>query len=259
MALTAEGAELTDAHRLEQIALAAQVAARSQVLWRRLSTDDISRSSRPWLATQLALVESAYTASSDMAGDYIDGYRRLESPRNSSPIRSATFDRETVSNVLMAQGPWRIKVYIGGGMTPEAAHSKVTNNLTGAVRRSVLMGGREAIDDTTADDSRAIGWRRVTDGSPCTFCAMLATRGPVYRSEETASAIAGTGLEYHNHCGCTAEIVYGEWRPTDQEQLFINTYESAAREAEAVDGRRVQETVLWRMRAAGNFRDSPKK
>ncbi|KAB5606685.1 hypothetical protein EHS19_06735 [Bifidobacterium jacchi] len=34
--------------------------------------------------------------------------------------------------------------------------------------------------------SRADGWRRVSDGDPCAFCAMLVTRGPVYTSRDKA-------------------------------------------------------------------------
>ena len=41
--------------------------------------------------------------------------------------------------------------------------------------------------------------------------------------------------------------------------LATDSAEAAAKEAEAVDGARTQDTVLWRMRRDGRFRDSPAK
>ncbi|MGY1440156.1 VG15 protein [Streptomyces reniochalinae] len=32
-------------------------------------------------------------------------------------------------------------------------------------------------------DRRCIGWRRVASGSCCSFCAMLASRGAVYKDQ----------------------------------------------------------------------------
>ena len=54
-----------------------------------------------------------------------------------------------------------------------------------------------------AKDALAVGWRRVSDGHPCAFCAMLASRGFVYHTAETA----GSMNRYHNDCRC--EIVPG--------------------------------------------------
>ena len=45
-------------------------------------------------------------------------------------------------------------------------------------------------------------WRRVPEAGACTFCPMLATRGAVYRTAQTA----GDGNSYHRHCRCDAEL-----------------------------------------------------
>lgn len=52
-------------------------------------------------------------------------------------------------------------------------------------------------------------WRRA-------FCAMLAGRGPVYRTAEAA----GLGIVYHEFCGCTVEESLTEWEPTDREREY---------------------------------------
>jgi hypothetical protein len=66
-----------------------------------------------------------------------------------------------------------------------------------------LDAGRRTVVEATRADPAAVGWRRVTGGSPCEFCEMLAGRGGVYR-EETASFAS------HKHCACTAAP---EWDP----------------------------------------------
>lgn len=259
MALTAEGAALTEAHRLEQLAIAARAARASMSLWKMLDVSDLDRSQTPWLASQLLLLDRSYAQSQSLAGEYVEAYRSAEGAGDPGPFVRPTFPMGEMAAVMLGAGPRQVKAYIGKGATPGAAHGAALNKFTGMVRRQVLSGGRMAIGATTEADVRAIGWRRVTDGKPCTFCAMLASRGPVYSSERRASEIDGSGLRYHGHCGCTAEIVYGEWIPTEAEQGYIDAYEAAAREADAAGESRTQDTILWRMRALGDFRDSPSK
>lgn len=52
--------------------------------------------------------------------------------------------------------------------------------------REAIRAGRELVDGAAKRDQRVVGWARVTDGSPCHFCAMLASRGAVYTSKERA-------------------------------------------------------------------------
>lgn len=47
-----------------------------------------------------------------------------------------------------------------------------------------------------------VGWRRVSSGSGCSFCAMLESRGAVYRRERSAR------FQAHDGCSCTAEPVW---------------------------------------------------
>ena len=251
MALTVEGAALTQAHQRQQIALANRAVASSKPMWA-----SVVRSQGVWLAAQLSLLYQFYRQSEDLASTYVQAYRDAEGVRDPS-IERAPFPVAEMTSVMLVGGPYSVKNFIKEGATPDQALSKGFTKFSGLVSRQVLSGGRMLIDRTAARDRQAIGWRRVTDGNPCTFCAMLATRGPVYRSREKASVIAGSGLRYHPHCGCTAELVYGEWVPTEQEEQYINTYAQAAMAATAADHVRTQGTVLWRMRKAGTFRDSP--
>ena len=107
--------------------------------------------------------------------------------------------------------------------TPSAAKRAASVTLGEMATRAhleVLNAGREVI---RASSPR---WRRVTDGNPCGFCAMLASRGPVYGSAEKAGS---GGNRYHARCGCTAEPFEGdfdEWEPTPDEQRFIDAYDA---------------------------------
>lgn len=259
MALTTEGRRLTEANRLRQLRLAAQAAGVGLVLWNDLDPSDLDRSGVRWLAENTALASDFYAQSAATTAAYIKRYRDAEGASGAGSIVTPTFDAALTSQVLLVAGPLRVKNLVGSGMTGSAALAAAKSGYAGMLRRQVLMGGREAIDQTAGQDEQAVGWRRVSDGSPCSFCALLCSRGPVYRSRSSAGddPVAGDGMRFHSHCGCTAELVYGSWQPTEQEQGYIDAYQRAAREANADGYSRTQKSVLPRMRANGDFRDSP--
>jgi hypothetical protein len=67
----------------------------------------------------------------------------------------------------------------------------------GTASRIALDGGRTTTLDTVKADPVAVGWYRVTDGNPCAFCALLASRGVVYKADTV-------NFQAHNDCGCTS-------------------------------------------------------
>lgn len=76
--------------------------------------------------------------------------------------------------------------------------------VTGTAVRHARAAGIDRIRDAVQYDQQATGWARVHLGSkaPCGFCAMLISRGPVYKSEETA------GFAAHNGCECHPEPLF---------------------------------------------------
>lgn len=257
MALTAEGKALTDAHRRAQVGIGASAQVVGRALWPDLDVARLDATTPTWLAANIGAAELYHRESTATASRYVEQYRLAELGDSAGPVVVPEFDRAAVGRELLLAGPVRVKLLVGRGMDPRSAHTRALTKYAGILGRASMSGGRQLIDQTTGADRRAIGWRRVTDGDPCTFCAMLCSRGPVYRSADAAGdPVAGNGKKFHGHCGCTAEIVYGEWQPTEQEQHYIDVYEAAAQQATAVDGVRTQETVLWRMRRDGDLRDS---
>lgn len=82
-----------------------------------------------------------------------------------------------------------------------------------------MNAGRDTVEWSAGVQGRS--WRRVTDGDPCAFCAMLATRSD-YTTKERALTTGHTrrhkrggkrplGSKYHDHCGCTVVEVVGPW------------------------------------------------
>lgn len=263
MARTAEGRALTEAHRLRQLAIAARAAAAATLLWDRLDADALDASTPVWMARNMQVVQRQHAASVKAAQAYVPTYRDAELGSSAGRVIAPVFDQAAMANALLLAGPVRIKLLTRGGMTGAGAHGAALRKYTGIVRRQVLSGGRMLIDQTTAVDTQAIGWRRVSDGNPCAFCAMLCSRGPVYRSAARAGTDGGglldnkSGLRFHGHCGCTAEIVYGDWTPNEAEQRYVDEYAKAAQLADAAGESRTEATVLHRMRDNGVFRDSP--
>jgi hypothetical protein len=87
------------------------------------------------------------------------------------------------------------------------AHAEAGARQAAAAERIAMNGGRSTVWNHAQKDKRAIGYIRLSrTGTPCGWCAMLISRGPVYRSE--SSATYGDGDKYHDNCHCYAEPVF---------------------------------------------------
>jgi len=81
--------------------------------------------------------------------------------------------------------------------------------------RHVADAGRDTIKDiATNQDSQALGWVRVTQPRCCYFCAMLASRGPVYGEGSFGNSnkwFDGDGpAKVHDSCNCSLALVYSD-------------------------------------------------
>lgn len=100
-----------------------------------------------------------------------------------------------------------------------------------AVSRHAQQPARETVKTFADGAGEEIGWARVLVGArSCAFCAMLASRGPVYRSDKTALFRGGaSAATYHDGCDCIAVLVRrgtpweGEDSYTKLSQLWENT------------------------------------
>lgn len=105
------------------------------------------------------------------------------------------------------------------GASEQQALDRAGVTLSGTASRLALEGGRSVVEQTVQDDEDAIGWMRITDADPCAWCAMLASRGAVYKSAETAGRAKNSrftgedAFKWHDHCGCQAVPVFHENDP----------------------------------------------
>ncbi|MCY0933637.1 hypothetical protein [Streptomyces sp. H34-S4] len=89
----------------------------------------------------------------------------------------------------------------------EEAHRQAGARQAAAAERIAMNGGRSTVWNHTQRDRRALGYIRLSrSGTPCGWCAMLISRGPVYRSSRSAEYADGD--KYHDNCHCYAEPVF---------------------------------------------------
>lgn len=88
----------------------------------------------------------------------------------------------------------------------------------GEMLQQVFDVGRDTVIDNTRLDRSARGWYRVAHLDACTFCLMLADRGPVYTEHSSRFAA-------HPHCRCEAVPVWD-----GEQRLTVREYEKSLRE-----------------------------
>jgi hypothetical protein len=222
MASTEIGAQLTELYARQQAAVAAQVTAVVLDLVPALDVSSIAAMERSWPAIERALmatIDNAYVSSSGLALNYYELFRAVEGAAGfPTPILAGALPAAQVATSLKVMGPYTAKALISEGDRDIIA--KLLMSLVGSGSRLALAGGRNTLLQSGEADRQLLGFSRQCHSKrPCAFCRMLRSRGPVYRSERSAT-FAKSGERYHDHCRCQAEPVYGEeaaWVPGARE------------------------------------------
>lgn len=212
MAASPLAAQLTETHRLAQVRIGTATKQQIEAVWPALDLDRLDATFPGWLAEVNGIVGPARALSSSTAAAYYSTFRTIElgpHARAFRPKLAAPVDPEALSTSMLVTGPVAIKSAIARGVDLFDAARVASAGSSGAALRHALAGGRDTINGSVLDDPRAIGWARAADGNACAFCAMLASRGPVY-SEDSAD------FEAHDHCTCSTEPVYSSDAPWPQ-------------------------------------------
>lgn len=213
MAATAEGRQLTRAHRSAQLTLRAAVVRDLLILWGLFDPTDPG-SYEEFARLAALLIRTRYADSVGLASAYYREFLEAEGiPTRVTPLPAPDLDADRIHTSLFATGFAGTQRALRLGFSSDAAKQQGFVLVSGAASRLTLLGGRETITGTVGVDGLVTGWQRVTSSKPCSFCAMLASRGPVYR-EETV------GFSAHDHCSCTPEPYHSgsEW-PTANQQF----------------------------------------
>ncbi|MFC7330812.1 hypothetical protein [Marinactinospora rubrisoli] len=178
-----------------------------------------------------ALVEAAYPAVYRARAEYwrlAERAYRDERDRVLGEDSPVEFPRRNYPPEALGQG-WRemVRPRLDALDEDGPVPTVLVEEAVAVADRHARDGGRQGIIDAARHDRRALGYaRRLTGASNCAFCTMLASRGPVYRSADSAllrsegrgrNAVA-TGEPFHDHCDCEIVGVFrrDDWEGRDQ-------------------------------------------
>lgn len=186
----------------------------------------------------------------------------------------------------------QIAASVNWAITGSSSTDQLIRKLGGTTTRLVLGAAR----DTTSNNvellngtdyfgqTLRIGWQRFPLPGCCDFCAMIASRGPVYKSLESATTVVGRGSnrtgydsngvrlsggigggvvargnkplgsKYHDSCKCVVAPVYeGDDWANDWAERFMDRFTGkVTREQEAA----VAATIAWNSPKAIEIRNS---
>lgn len=243
MALAEDLRALTREHRIAQVATTAPLVAAAMQSWdTMLDPSDLSASARAWAPAQVALLQQYRSQSAERAGRYVADFRAEAVGSRNVSIVTPRLNVAQARLMLAVSGPIAVKQMLTKGYALDPAMNMARSAVSLRMQQWALGGGRSTVRATVSHDRRARGYRRVTDGSPCAFCAMLVADG-ASRGEFRSS-----DFKSHKNCGCTMQPIYGDDSLTDDEEAWIDAYEGAANAARAAGEKVTYKTVLPRMR-----------
>lgn len=172
-------------------------------VWSQLNLQDV-RSSWPALKTALtALIRDRFSQSATLGTTYYRQARRAANvPGIADVITPDLPADDLISATLDSTGPWGMLGKIKQGQQVTQASENAGVQMAGASQRLISNGARQAVLQSVDADAKAVAWMRITSSNPCAFCAMLAGRGAIFRSEKSAE------FEAHSHCSCVAAPVF---------------------------------------------------
>lgn len=234
MASNATAAAVTEAHRRLQVAIKAEATRLALDVWPLLDPSGVDATFGAWAEANAAIIDLAAIESVRAASDYFVTYSAAETGARYNPPPFSPVPRDRIFGTMLKTGPDRIGELLRSGQTLLRATRTAQVESSGATAYLAMEPQRQGL--TAAPDAdygtnpAPQGWARVTSSKPCAFCAMLSSRGPVYRSQSAAS------FQSHPHCACTVEPVYSrtaDWPGRGRE--FKQTYDDAIRTATAND------------------------
>ena len=208
---------LAETHRRAQDALRAALDAYLRRTFAQQIRAPFTRSmAETWIATVLPLVISYRQRSEALARIAYRNQRALVLPGDPFPPEPDELDDDEIEQAIISSlwaTSWAdLNERLSGGEPFDEAAEHTATYAAGAGVRHALNGGRDYTQRVIERDTLAVGWYRVTKDDPCSFCAVLASRGAVYKQDSFADSdprFIGDGEEkVHDHCACTLAPIY---------------------------------------------------
>lgn len=218
----------TRQHQADQVRLVGLMLAEFNRLWPNLLLGGL-----PLLGSAVAALLRPYaSASASLAAEFYDGQRLAAGARTRFTVPVA--DAPPLEQVEASMG-WATRS-LRSADPADLDSPAVLQLASGAAQKMVLDTGRRTLAQAVTEDSAAVGWARVPTGATtCHFCAMLCTRGAVYKSQGTAGRntndrFVGEGsFKFHSNDDCAVEPIFvGQtYEPSLQiqrwEQLYVDS------------------------------------
>lgn len=212
MAVTAAGARLTEEHRRIQVRVGRRTTRAALAAWQLIDPDNLADAD-DWLRALQAIAAQEARASLTAAAGYVEAFADAEGA--AVPVlETFTVDQARLRGNLLITGPVRARSMISNGIDVTRAMTVAQVATAGELTRFTLEPHRETLIRATNR------YARVTSGKPCAFCAMLASRGAVYRSETSGN------FQAHASCGCTVEpVLTGPGTPPGRAAEFAKIWD----------------------------------
>lgn len=284
---TAQARLLVRNNQLEQINHGVLITGMTTELFTLLHKQQVSE--EEFLAAYLAVAKYGHERAALLMAQFIEAYRAAQAPgeEHAAPLLAewdagAAYGR--CSSALDELHTLRVDQISPAEV--ERRFWEIAERYAVTEHRHALNAGRDTMEfSCAANDTR---WRRVTDGNPCAFCAMLATRSD-YRTRESAMRVVGRangygtaeykatgkltyggqisrgkrkgqdrrrgsrpiGSSYHDSCGCTVAEVIGDWEMSDREREYADLYNRAVQKCQDDGVQATPANVTTAMRELG--------
>jgi hypothetical protein len=197
--------------RATQLQLRKQMLAQILRSWPALNFDHLDQTWPAWLEAMQQTLIGYHQQLAAQSSLLYRGTRQLEVGDPGPTLLAAPPTEDWTRKALgyAAPGVWEQRMRAGDDR--QQAEKTALVSTLGTSTRIALDGARQTVLDAAETDTNKVRFFRVTDGDPCYFCALLASRGAVYRSAFNA----GDGNTYHNDCGCTVGVTFKSGHKVD--------------------------------------------
>lgn len=200
-------------HYAAQFALSLAISAQLRKLWPALDPERLSETVPALVRGGAAVGGHASQASISLAADFYENLRfdaipvGYQAPTIDPPtITSLESQLRDATDVMLKQIPTLVDDLYLAEMT-----AQIQATADAVIQESVADSSIDELFAAMASDRQALGWARVTRAGACAFCRMLATRGPVYRTKQTANFRAHVPIDGRGGvCHCQAEPLFGK-------------------------------------------------
>lgn len=235
---------LTQAHKAEQVRLAQATGVAEMGLVEQLAEGALSV--QEFRLQAVAVNRVGHDSAASLAGNYVRQTRGVWLPEQVDlPVVTPVFD--TAQSLARAESTVRA---VDKAVSDASRVVKSVEQIAGVFRQWTASNVANAHRRTIIDSAEAAGsgWRVVTDGHPCAFCAMLASYG-----EDINGAWAWPNHYFHHDCGCTIqEVPFGvDVEFTAREREFVRLRELADEQADLFPGALKRQRLIAAMRANG--------